>query len=133
MVQAVRMGMLRRMFWDVVCFIELLVSTVVHATYALNIFFSALWIDFMSGFTSSPQESARVAPVIEADENETDNRERSNCVIVKTESDEHNLGYAGSFMEGHEKAPIVLVHGIFGFGAQVSRHISIDVLFCHHL
>ncbi|KAG0569655.1 hypothetical protein M758_6G101500 [Ceratodon purpureus] len=118
------MGMLRRMFWDLVCFIELLVSTLVHATYALNIFLSAVWIDFMSSFTSSPQENARISPVIEADDSETDNRERSNCVMVRSESDDHKIGYAGSFMEGHEKAPIVLVHGIFGFGAQKLGKIS---------
>jgi hypothetical protein len=129
LVQVVRMGMLRRMFWDLLLFVELLVSTVVHATFALNIFLSAVWLDYMSNFTSSPQESARISPVIEADESETDNRERSSCVVVRSESDEHNLGYAGSFMEGHEKAPIVLVHGIFGFGAKVSLYISVYDLF----
>lgn len=120
------------MFWDFVCFVEVLVSIVVHVSYGLNLFLTALWIDFMSGFTSGPEQCARVSPVIEADESEVDNRESSDCVMVSGESDGLKLGYAGSFMEGHEKAPIVLVHGIFGFGEKVSLYISFyDLYFCY--
>jgi len=127
------METLRRMFWDFVCFVEVLVSVVVHVSFAVNMFLKALWSDFKLSFICGPQQSARVSPVIEADESEVDNRERSNVVVMRSESDTENLGFAGSFMEGHEKAPIVLVHGIFGFGAEVSFFISVyDLCFCHH-
>jgi hypothetical protein len=119
----VKMETLRRMLWDFVCFVEVFVSVVVHATFGLNIFLKAIWGDVKSGSIIGPQQSARVSPVIEADESEVDNRETSNSIVMHSESDGPNLGYAGPFMEGHEKAPIVLVHGIFGFGAEVSFYI----------
>lgn len=112
--------MMRRVFFDFIYVIEVFVSTIVHATYGLNLFLTVVWVDLMSGFMSSPQQSARVSPVIETGATETDDREVSNCVMLSSKSDDHSLGYAGAFMEGHETAPIVLVHGIFGFGSQVS-------------
>jgi hypothetical protein len=103
------MGMLRRIVWDVLCFIEVLVSAVVHASFGLTLFISAMWIDAMSAFTSSSQQCGRVSPVIEADGSETDNQKMPSA---------HSDGN-GACLEGFEKAPIVLVHGIFGFGEQV--------------
>jgi triacylglycerol esterase/lipase EstA (alpha/beta hydrolase family) len=114
------METLRRMFWDFVYFVEVLVSVVVHATYALNMFFRAVWSDFTPG----PQHSARVAPVIEADESEVDCRETSNSIMMYSELNGHDLGYGGTFMKGHEEAPIVLVHGIFGFGSEKLGKLS---------
>lgn len=131
MIPGVRMETLRRMFWDFVCFVEVLVSVVVHATYGLYMFLRGVWSDFTPDFTSGPQQCARVSPVIEADDSEVDNRERSNGVVMRSESDGRDLGYGGSFMEGHEEAPIVLVHGVFGFGAEVSLYMSIYDLFGH--
>ncbi|XP_024380414.1 uncharacterized protein [Physcomitrium patens] len=118
------MGMMRRVFFDFIYVIEVFVSTIVHATYGLNLFLTVVWVDLMSGFMSSPQQSARVSPVIETGATETDDREVSNCVMLSSKSDDHSLGYAGAFMEGHETAPIVLVHGIFGFGSQKMGHLS---------
>jgi hypothetical protein len=120
------MGMLWRMFWDFVSFVDIVVSCVLHTVYGIHMMASAMWMDFMSSSTSSAaQESGRISPVVEADERETDNRARSKGVTLATGADGHNLGYAGSFMEGHEKAPIVLVHGCFGFGEHVSHRSSL--------
>ena len=98
-------------------------SAVVHGCFGLNLFLSAVWIDAMSGFTSSPQQCAQISPDCATDERKY-NQKMSSC-----DSDEHNLCFSGPCMEGHDKAPIVLVHGIFGFGEQVSLYISLRI-FC---
>jgi hypothetical protein len=98
--------------------VELLLSTVVHAVYALHLFFSAMWIDFMNAtFTSTTPRliSSRIAPVIEPAEGRGN---KASFYSVKTEATD--LSLAGAFLEDHQKAPIVLVHGIFGFGKEVS-------------
>ena len=121
------------MFWDMVSYGDVIFSCFVHAFYGCHMMLTAIWMDLRSSSASGPEDRFRASPVIEADESETDNRERSNGVVVTTESDGHNLGYAGSFMAGHEKAPIVLVHGCFGFGEYVSLSIFICSLFCYHM
>ncbi|KAG0613388.1 hypothetical protein M758_6G099300 [Ceratodon purpureus] len=118
------MGMMCRMFWDMVSYGDVIFSCFVHTFYGCHMMLTAIWMDLMSSSASGPEDRFRASPVIEADESETDNRERSNGVVVTTESDGHNLGYAGSFMAGHEKAPIVLVHGCFGFGEYKMGKIS---------
>ncbi|KAG0626649.1 hypothetical protein M758_2G141100 [Ceratodon purpureus] len=114
------MGLLRRIVWDSLCFVEVIVSAVVHGCFGLNLFFSAMWIDAMSTFTSSSQQScARISPVIEAVESETEKQKMSSC-----NTNGHSLGNSGHYLEGYDKPPIVLVHGIFGFGEQKLGTIS---------
>lgn len=112
------MAFFGRILWDSLCYVELLLSTVVHAVYALHLFFSAMWIDFMNAtFTSTTPRliSSRIAPVIEPAEGRGN---KASFYSVKTEATD--LSLAGAFLEDHQKAPIVLVHGIFGFGKEVS-------------
>lgn len=117
-IRSVRMAFFGRILWDSLCYVELLLSTVVHAVYALHLFFSAMWIDFMNAtFTSTTPRliSSRIAPVIEPAEGRGN---KASFYSVKTEATD--LSLAGAFLEDHQKAPIVLVHGIFGFGKEVS-------------
>lgn len=110
-------GGLRTIFWGILCVLEVFVSIVVHASYALSILFSAIWIDIKTGSSSGPQHSAKVTPLIEAAEQDTDYKGVSNFVVADTANE--SLSAAGAFFEAHEKVPIVLVHGLFGFGKGV--------------
>ncbi|CAM6042868.1 unnamed protein product [Sphagnum compactum] len=80
----------RRILWDVVAIAEVIVSIVVHLSYGLSIFGSAVWIDVMS--------------ILSASSNSTPPRHKPK----KRDSSDDKLLV--------KKAPIVLVHGIFGFG-----------------
>lgn len=94
-----------------------------HAVYALHLFFSAMWIDLMNAtFTSATPRliSSRIAPVIEPAEGRGN---KANFYRVETEATDNNISLAGAFLEDHQKAPIVLVHGIFGFGKEVSVRV----------
>jgi len=121
----------RRILWDVVCIAEVIVSVVVHLSYGLSVFGSAVWIDVMSTLSASrpqsrPHAHARVHPIVDengenskfvADDDDDDDDERATTRAVKQQ---HVEGFGAHVLEGHhEKPPIVLLHGIFGFGKEV--------------
>ncbi|CAK9227938.1 unnamed protein product [Sphagnum troendelagicum] len=126
----------RRILWDVVCIAEVIVSVVVHLSYGLSVFGSAVWIDVMSTLSASRPQSrrhahARVHPIVDengenskfvADDDDDDDDERATTRAVKQQ---HVEGFGAHVLEGHhEKPPIVLLHGIFGFGKEKLGSLS---------
>jgi hypothetical protein len=147
----------RRILWDVVAIAEVIVSIVVHLSYALSIFGSAVWIDVMSILSASSSNSTPprhkpkkrdssdgellvqvlhspvVTTVLHEEQPDDDpdhhhssqlgleevaeeNKKQQQLATIAT-TEEPNK----AFLDGHQKAPIVLVHGIFGFGKGVRQ------------
>jgi hypothetical protein len=131
----------RRILWDVVAIAEVIVSIVVHLSYGLSIFGSAVWIDVMSILSASsssnstpPRHKPKVVTTVLHEEKPDDdpdhhhssqlgleevaeeNKKQQQLATIAT-TEESNR----AFLDGHQKAPIVLVHGIFGFGKGVKQ------------
>ncbi len=132
----------RRILWDVVCIAEVIVSVVVHLSYGLSLFGSAVWIDVMSTLSASRPQSrrhahARVHPIVDENgenskfvaDDDDDDDERATTRAVKQQ---HVEGFGAHVLEGHhEKPPIVLLHGIFGFGKGVGiTHLCCKAPLC---
>jgi hypothetical protein len=148
----------RRILWDVVAIAEVIVSIVVHLSYALSIFGSAVWIDVMSILSASSSSNSTpprhkpkkrdssddkllvqvlhspvVTTVLHEDQPDDDPDHHHSSQLGLEEVAEENkkqqqLGTIATteepnraFLDGHQKAPIVLVHGIFGFGKGVKQ------------
>eukprot|EP00250_Pteridium_aquilinum_P026504 c33105_g1_i1 orf=97-1620(+) len=91
---------------------ELLISAIVHLAYGASILFSALLADacelFASGSSAMASATGTAAVTAAAATFPLSEPTLENCVEAAHAS--------APIVEGHEDAPIVLVHGIFGFG-----------------
>ena len=105
---------------------ELSISALVHVTYAASILTSAILIDACEFLSSgSFRHTATTNALNEAIEEFTKIENDSN---ISLESGVEALLANNNLFSGHEDAPIVLVHGIFGFGKGVSIY---EQLFTH--
>eukprot|EP00249_Psilotum_nudum_P000633 c12706_g1_i2 orf=407-1861(-) len=102
----------RRLFILLLCFVELITSSVVHLTYALSILSSSMVADFLQFFTSIRRfRCAKVVPI----SNILPDCTKSDLMMLESELDGQEVSTA-PVLVGQDDSPIVLVHGIFGFG-----------------
>ncbi|KAJ7558371.1 hypothetical protein O6H91_04G036200 [Diphasiastrum complanatum] len=99
----------RELLWNVWVATEVLISALVHFVYAVVIFCSALVSHTAIVSTSKGRKSAKIVPL---DLDNTELTQNPTMSLASADQGNHN----GTFLEGFEEAPIVLVHGIFGFG-----------------
>lgn len=88
------------------CFAELLLSSVIHLVYGLYIFSSAVAFDIVEILNNHHLKKLKIWETV------AESYSKPNIVDSEGSRDIGN----GPYFEGYEVAPIVLVHGIFGFG-----------------
>jgi hypothetical protein len=99
---------------------ELSISALMHVAYAASILTTAILNDVCEFLSSGSFRHTATSKVVnEAIEGIT-NIETDQSIAL--ESGVEALLANNSLFTGHEDAPIVLVHGIFGFGKGVSAH-----------
>ncbi|CAM6088208.1 unnamed protein product [Calypogeia fissa] len=107
---------IRLQLYIIVTIAELFVSIIVHGTYALWLTCTVLFLDIVGFLTEEKQRrSSKVMPLLVSGFPTLD----ANTVQLSTDSsplDEKESVTAVSSVDVHTKAPIVMVHGIFGFG-----------------
>ncbi|KAJ7537632.1 hypothetical protein O6H91_11G014800 [Diphasiastrum complanatum] len=100
------------LFWHFLSFIEVLVSATIHISYGLVILSSAIATDITNLFTAVPEKSSKIVPILDCLQSIIKDPTKQSSTKDYTE-----LGLNGSVLNrGSAKTPIVLVHGIFGFG-----------------
>lgn len=101
---------------------ELSISVFVHLIYAASILFSALILDFYEFISSGSISTSTTTTALEgitatALEGTLESQPKPSTEPKITSEDAVEVVEASApVIEGHEDAPIVLVHGIFGFG-----------------
>ncbi|XP_024524255.1 uncharacterized protein LOC9655290 [Selaginella moellendorffii] len=106
-------------------FAELGLSVAVHFTYAMTIVSTVLLGDAIQLCCSSFRRRIRASRVV-ALQPEDESEEETHMFLANKGSPQESSAttHHGTFLDGHEKAPIVLVHGIFGFGKGKLGNIS---------
>lgn len=116
---------IRTLLYVTVTVAELCVSIVVHLGYALWIIGTVLLMDVVGWLTEEHHKrSSKVIPLlVSAFPSPVDGNLVQLSEVSYSMRDE-SKHFAGPPADAHVKAPIVLVHGIFGFGKGVrnSRH-----------
>ncbi|KAG6547786.1 hypothetical protein Mapa_010600 [Marchantia paleacea] len=106
---------LRWWMYSVITMVELFVSTLVHMTYGLWIAASAVVLD-LAGFISEEhrKSSSKVMPFLSS---ALSPMSGSLVDLAEGDPERHMLHTAATaFMDSDVKTPIVMLHGIFGFG-----------------
>ncbi|KAL3686970.1 hypothetical protein R1sor_013279 [Riccia sorocarpa] len=105
---------LRRGLYSVVTVVELAVSSMVHITFGIWFASSAIILT-LAGFISNEKRrsSTRVMPILSTALSPMNG---TLVDIPADEADRHMHSAATAFMDADLKTPIVMLHGIFGFG-----------------